>query len=323
MRIKSLIAYSTVALTCALMASPTWAADYPDRPVRLIVPQAPGGASDVLARLVAQGLSKTWGQNVIVENKAGAGGNIGLEAVARSPGDGYTLLFTYEGTQAINASLRDLPFDPIKDFTTIATVATVPFIVTINKDIKAQTFPEFVQLARSQPGMTFGSAGSGTVNHLLGEMVNYAADTQLTHVPYKGASPALTDLLGGRIDAVFNSVPSIAQQIDAGNVRGLAITSKTRSSRFPNIPTIAESGYADFDVSPWFAIFGPAGVPANIVQKINRDVGQLLTEPEMVKSLALQSANPLQTTPEQLQQMLIADVEKWGAVVKKSGARVD
>lgn len=319
----SLFARTAIALTCTLVTATSWAAGYPDRPVKLIVPQAPGGASDVLARLMAQGLTKAWGQTVVVENKAGAGGNIGLESVARSPADGYTLLFTYEGTQAINASLRDLPFDPIKDFTTIATVATVPFIVTINKDINAKTFPEFVELARAKPGMTFGSAGSGTVNHLLGEMVNYAADTKLTHVPYKGAAPALTDLLGGRIDVVFNSVPSIAQQVDAGTVRGLAITSKARSSRFPNLPTIAESGYADFDVSPWFAIFGPAGVPKDIVNKINHDVGELLADPEIRKSLAQQAAEPLQTTPEQLAAMLKADVAKWGVVVEKSGARAD
>jgi tripartite-type tricarboxylate transporter receptor subunit TctC len=322
MRILTLVANIAAVVACSAVAAPAIAA-YPERPVKLIVPQAPGGASDVLARMMAQGLTQAWGQPVVVENKAGAGGNIGLEAVARSPGDGYTLLFTYEGTQAINASLRDLPFDPIKDFTPIATVATVPFIVTINNNIKAKTFQEFVELARANPGMTFGSAGSGTVNHLLGEMVNHVADTKLTHVPYKGASPALADLIGGRIDVVFNSVPSIAQQVDAGTVRGLAITSKERSSRFPNLPTIAESGYAEFDVAPWFAIFGPAGIPSDIVKKINHDVGVLLDQPEVRKNLAQQAAEPLQTKPEKLAEMLKADVSKWGVVVKKSGARAD
>ena len=323
MTIRKFLGQTAAVVACALFAAPAWASAYPDRPVKLIVPQSPGGASDVLARLIAQGLTQAWGQSVVVENKAGAGGNIGLDAVAKSPGDGYTLLFTYEGTQAINVSLRDLPFDPIKDFTPIAAVATVPFIVAVNNDIKARTFQEFVELARANPGMTFGSAGSGTVNHLLGEMVNHVADTKLTHVPYKGAAPALTDLLGGRIDVVFNSVPSIAQQVDAGSVRGLAISSKTRSTRFPDIPTIAESGYTDFNVAPWFAVFGPAGVPDEVVQKINHDVGVLLADPAFQRNLAKQAAEPLQTTPEQLGAMLQADVAKWAVVVKQSGARAD
>jgi len=299
------------------------AAGYPERPVKLVVPQAPGGASDFLARQVAQGLTEAWGQTVVVENRAGAGGNIGLEAVARAPGDGYTLLFTYEGTQAINVSLRKLPFDPVKDFTPIAAVANVPFIVTLNNNIKAESFQAFVERARAHPGMTFGSAGSGTVNHLLGEMVNQVAGTQLTHVPYKGAAPALADLLGGRIDVVFTSVPSIAQQVEAGSVQALAITGKTRSSRFPNLATIAESGYAGFDVAPWFAIFGPAGVPQDIVDKINADVGKLLDKPEMQQALAGQGAEVLKTTPSQLADMLAADIKKWAIVVEKSGARVD
>lgn len=323
MTFRKFLGGTAAAVACTLSAVPAWSANYPDHPVKLIVPQSPGGASDALGRLIAQGLTDAWGQSVVVENKAGAGGNIGLDAVAKAPGDGYTLLLTYEGTQAINVSLRDLPFDPIKDFTPIAAVATVPFIVAINKDVKAQTFQEFVALARANPGMTFGSAGSGTVNHLLGEMVNHVADTKLTHVPYKGASPALTDLLGGRLDVVFSSVPSIAQQVDAGALRGIAISSNTRSSRFPNIPTIAESGYPDFHVAPWFAVFGPAGVPDDIVSKINHDVGALLANPEFRKTLAKHAAEPLQTTPEQLGEMLQSDVNKWAVVVKQSGARVD
>lgn len=320
---RKFLGHIAAAAACCMLSAPAWSASYPDRPVKLIVPQAPGGASDVLARLVAKGLSQAWGQSVVVDNKAGAGGNIGLEAAAKSPGDGYTLLFTYEGTQAINVSLRQLPFDPVKDFTPIAAVATVPFIVTVNKDLKARTFQEFVELARARPGMTFGSAGSGTVNHLLGEMVNHVANTQLTHVPYKGAAPALTDLLGGRIDAVFTSVPSIAQQVESGTVRALAISSKSRSSRFPDLPTIAESGYPGFDVSPWFAVFGPAGMPGEVVDKINRDVGALLADPGFRRSLAEQAAEPLQTSPAQLGSMLQADIAKWAAVVRKSGARVD
>ncbi len=319
---KVLLTYLSI-VACFMMVTAVQAAVYPSHTVKIIVPQSPGGASDALARLIAQGLSETWGQPVVVENKAGAGGNIGLEAAARSAPDGYTLLLTYEGTQAINVSLRKLPFDPVKDFTPIATVATVPFIVTLNKDLKATNFSEFVAMARANPGMTFGSAGSGSVNHLLGEMVNQAADTKLVHVPYKGAAPALTDLLGGRIDAVFTSVPSIAQQVEAGTVRAVAITSKKRSSKFPDLPTIAESGYPDFNVAPWFALFGPAGIPDSVVDKISRDVGVLLDKPDVQKVLSAHAAEPMKTTPAQLGQMLQEDIEKWAVTVEKSGARVD
>lgn len=297
--------------------------NYPDKPVKIIIPQAPGGASDALARLVAQGLSETWGQSVIVENRAGAGGNIGLDAAARSAPDGYTLLFSYEGTQAINVSLRTLPFDPVNDFTMIATVATVPFIVTVNKDIEASTFNDFINLSKSRQNMTFGSAGSGTVNHLLGEMVNRDTGADLTHIPYKGAAPALTDLLGGRIDAVYTSVPSIAAHIEAGSVKALAITSNTRSSRFPDIPTLAESGAKDFHVAPWFGLLGPAGIPDDIVQKINHDVNALLDTPEMQSSLAQHSAEPMKISPQEMRDLLISDIEKWAVVVKSSGAKVD
>lgn len=299
-------------------------AAYPDRPVTLVVPQAPGGASDALSRIVAQKLSDKWAQPVVVENRAGAGGNIGLSHVAKSKPDGYTLLMSYEGTQAINASLySDLQYDPVKDFVAVATVANVPFLCVVNNDVKATTFQEFVTLAKAKSNMTFGSAGSGSVNHLLGEMVNLAAGTHLTHVPYKGAGPALADLLGGRISAVFTSVPSIAQQIGAGKARALAVTSADRSRQLPSIPTIAESGYADFDVNPWFGLFAPKGTPMDIVNKINADIGSLLGDAETVKSISAQGASPLERTPEQFRSMLDRDIKKWAVVVQKSHAKVN
>jgi len=314
---------ATALTACFIAGQNAWATSYPERAVKIIVPQAPGGASDALARLMAQELAIKWSQPVVVENKAGGGGNIGLDAAAKSPGDGYTLLFTYEGTHAINVSLRDLPFDPVQDFTPIASVATVPFIVTLNKDMKVNSFKEFVSLASETDKITFGSAGSGTVNHLLGEMINLEAGTKLTHIPYKGAAPALTDLLGGRISTVFTSVPSIAGHVDAGSVKALAITSNQRSSRFPDIPTIAESGYPNFHVAPWFGIFGPANMPQDIIDRINADVTALLDTDKVKESLAQQAAEPLKTTPAQLKQMLIDDIEKWRITVEKSGARVD
>ncbi len=299
-------------------------AGYPERPVTLVVPQAPGGASDALARILAQKLADKWGQPVVVENRAGAGGNIGLNHVAKSKGDGYTLLMSYEGTQAINISLySDLQYDPVGDFMPVATVATVPFLCVVNNGVKAKTFEEFVALAKSSSNITFGSAGSGSVNHLLGEMVNLVAHTKLTHVPYKGAGPALADLLGGRINAVFTSAPSITSQIEGGKVRALAVTSANRSSQLPAVPTVAESGYAGFDVNPWFGLFAPKNTPPAIVNKINTDIGAVLGDDATIKSFAAQGANPLQSTPAQFKSMLDRDIKKWATVVQQSDAKVN
>lgn len=319
-RIKNvLLALSAVfgMQTCALAA-------FPDRPVTLVVPQTPGGASDALARILAQKLSEKWKQPVVVENRAGAGGNIGLAHVAKSAGDGYTLLMSYEGTQAINGSLySDLSFDPVKDFVPVATVATVPFVCVVNNNVKAETFKEFVELAKSGNPMTFGSAGNGSVNHLLGEMVNMDAKTHLTHVPYKGAGPALGDLLGGRISAVFTSLPSIMQQIEGGKVKALAVTSAKRSKELPSLPTIAESGIKGFDVDPWFGLFAPKGTPSDVVEKINTDVGAILDGPDIEKSFSAQGAVPLRSQPGDLKEMLDRDIKKWAVVVKESGAKVN
>jgi len=315
--IKAAVLGAAVAFCAAGAAH----AAYPDHAVKIVVPQAPGGASDALARLIAQKLGEAWGQPVVVENRAGAGGNIGLESVARSTGDGYTLLMSYEGTQAINVSLyKGVTYDPVGDFEPVATVATVPFLLAVNNTVKATDFKAFVAAAKADGKMTFGSAGNGTVNHLLGEMLNMVTGTKLTHVPYRGAGPALTDLMGGSIDSVFSSAPSIAQQVDAGKVRALAITSAKRSERFPDLPTIAESGYPTFDVNPWFGLFAPKGTPRDVVQKISTDVGRLLEDPAFVASLAAQGATPMKRTPDQFKTILIDDIKKWAVVVKESGA---
>jgi len=313
-----------VAISAVMGIHTTALAAYPERPVTLIVPQAPGGASDALARILAQKLSEKWKQPVVVENRAGAGGSIGLAHVSKSKGDGYTLLMSYEGTQAINASLySDLSYDSVNDFVPVATVATVPFVCVVNNNVKATTFKEFVALAKSGKTITFGSAGNGSVNHLLGEMVNMTAKTHLTHVPYKGAGPALGDLLGGRITAVFTSLPSIKQQIDSGTVRALAVTSAMRSKELPSVPTIAESGYADFNVDPWFGLFAPKGTPTELVNRINKDVGTILDESDIMKSFSAQGAVPFKSQPDDFKNMLDRDIKKWAVVVKESGAKVN
>ena len=310
-------------LALACVAATAHAQDFPNRAVKILVPQTPGGASDALARIVAQKLSEKWGQPVVVENRAGAGGNVGMEVVANSPADGYTLLMSYVGTHAINGSLyKKLPFDPEKDFAPVATLATLPFVVVTKAGSPIKTIPELVAAAKTRE-LTYGSAGNGSVNHLLGEMFNSAAGVKLVHVPYRGAAPAMQDLMGGQIDLVFTSLPSVSGAIKQGTLHPIAVTSAKRASSFNTIPTIAESGFKDFDVNPWFGLFAPAKVPAQVVRKINADVNEILKSKDVVDKFAAQGAEPYPTDPQQFANVLRADIVKWGQVVKASGASVD
>jgi tripartite-type tricarboxylate transporter receptor subunit TctC len=306
------------AVLCAA-ASVCVAQQYPQRDVRIIVPQTTGGATDLLARLFAEKLSQRWGRSVFVENKAGAGGIIGVQSVATAPNDGYTLLMSSDGPQAINASLyKSLPYDPIKDFTPIATIGSVAFLIATNNQLGVSDFPALVKLAQSKPGLTFGSAGTGSLNHLIGEMINQATDMKLEHVPYKGAAPALTDLLGNHVSTVVASVPSIVQQVDNGSLKALAVTSAARSQRLPNLPTISELGYPQFGVSPWVGLLGPGNMPADVVAKISADVTLILKDPAVIAKILSIGMEPLTTTPKQFKTLLVQDIEKWSRVVKKA-----
>ncbi len=299
------------------------AGDFPNKTVNLVVPQTPGGASDTLARIMGQELGNKWKQSVVVENKAGAGGNIGMEAVARATPDGYTLLMSYVGTHAINGSLyKNLPFDPEKDFAPVATLATLPFVIVTRTDSKFSTVQELVEAAKSGE-LTYGSAGNGSVNHLLGEMFNKTAGVELVHVPYRGAAPALTDLMGGQIDVVFTSLPSVAGHINAQRLRPVALTSNKRVESFADIPTIAESGYPDFNVNPWFGLFVPAGTPEDVIEKMNADINEILARPDIKERFAASGAAPFLTSPQEFADILRADIEKWGQVVRESGAQVN
>ena len=312
-----------IALGLAFCATAAAAQDFPARPVKIIVPQTPGGASDALARIVAQKLGEKWGQPVIVENKAGAGGNIGMEAVATASPDGYTLLMSYVGTHAINGSLyKKLPFDPVRDFAPVATIGTLPFVAVARNGAPFQNVAQLVSAA-GKGRLTFGSAGNGSVNHLLGEMFNAATGVKLVHVPYRGAAPALQDLLGGQIDLVFTSLPSVAGHIKQGTVQPIAVTSATRSGLFPAIPTLAESGVRDFDVTPWFGLFAPGKTSVALLARINADVNELLKSRDIVDKLASQGAEPLITDPQRFAEILKADIDKWSQVVRSSGATVD
>lgn len=305
---------------CALLVQ---AQDFPSRPVKIVVPQTPGGASDALARTIAQKLSEKWGQPVVVENRAGAGGNVGMEVVATAAADGHTLLMSYVGTHAINGSLyKKLPFDPEKDFAPVATLATLPFVAVTKADSPIKTIADLTAAAKAGQ-LTYGSAGNGSVNHLLGEMFNTAAGVKLLHVPYRGAAPAMQDLMGGQIHLVFTSLPSVAGAIKQGTLHPVAVTSAKRAAAFGQIPTIAEAGFKDFDVNPWFGLFAPAKVPAAVVRKINADVNELLKSRDVVERFMAQGAEPLATDPQQFAQMLHADIATWGQVVKASGASID
>ncbi len=303
--------------------NPLYAQDFPTKPVKIVVPQTPGGASDALARIVAQKLSEKWQQPVVIENRAGAGGNVGMEFVAQSPADGYTLLMSYVGSHAINASLyKKLPFDPERDFAPVATLATLPFVLVTSPDAHFKTIQELTDLARQKP-LTFGSAGNGSVNHLLGVMFNAAAGTKLEHIPYKGAAPAMQDLMSGQINMVFTSLPSVAGSIKSGTLRPIAVTSAQRSSAFPNIPTISEAGFKDFDVSPWFGLFAPSKTPSSVVKKLNHDIEEILKNKEIIEKFNVQGADPFITQPNEFANILRKDIIKWREVVKASGAQID
>ncbi len=309
--------------TVAFMAAGAQAQDFPNRPVRIVVPQTPGGASDALARIVGLELGKKWKQPVVIENRAGAGGNVGMEVVANAPADGYTLLMSYVGTHAINGSLyKKLPFDPEKDFAPVATLATLPFVAVSKADSPLKTVPDIIAAAKKSQ-LTYGSAGNGSVNHLLGEMFNTAAGVKLTHVPYRGAAPAMQDLMGGQINLVFTSLPSVSGAIKNGTLHPIAVTSAKRAALFGNIPTIAEAGFKDFDVNPWFGLFAPAKVPADVIRKINADVNEIIKSKDVVDKFAAQGAEPYTTSPKEFAAVLKADIAKWSRVIKASGASVD
>ncbi len=298
---------------------------YPSRVVKFVVPQAPGGATDVFARKVAQLLSERWGQPVIVENRAGAAGVVGTEAVAKSAPDGYTLLVTYAGSQAVNPSLYpNLPFDSVADFRTVATIASTPFIFIANTDLPVKTLQDFVTLARQKPGvLTFASSGNGSINHLLGEMLKLEAGIKILHVPYRGVAPAISDVMAGHVDTAFSSAPSVLGLIKGGQVRALAVSSASRINAAPEIPTVAESGYPGFDVSPWWGILAPAKVDPAIARKINADVNELLNSDSVKKFLAEQGAEPLATSPEQFSEMLKRDIANWAKVISAADVHLN
>jgi len=316
------------ALLVALAASGAFAqtaANYPNKPIRIVVPFPAGGTTDILARAVANEMQKAWGQAVVVENRAGAGGNIGSDIVAKSAPDGYTLLVGAVSPQAINVTLYPkLPYDVMRDFAHVTLIAAVPNVLEVNPGVPVKTVKELIALAKAQPGkLTYASSGSGTSIHLSAELFKTMAGVDMLHIPYKGSAPAITDLISGQVNLMFDNLPSSLAQIKAGKLRAIAVTTLKRSPALPDVPTIAESGLPGYDASSWFGMHAPAGTPSDIVHKLSSTVAKSLHTPEMRERLASQGAEPVGNTPEQFTEFVRAEIAKWAKVVKASGARVD
>jgi tripartite-type tricarboxylate transporter receptor subunit TctC len=313
-------------LLLGTIATPTsgWAQSYPNRAVRLVVPFPAGGPADALGRVIADQLNKMWGQPVIIENRGGAGGNLGAEVVARAAPDGYTLLLN-ASSHVINASLYEkLPYDPIKDFTPVSEVASYMLVLVVHPSVSATSVKEFVALAKSkQDGLSIANAGLGTPTHLAAVLFAQAADVNFIHVPYRGAAPASTDLIAGQVPAMFNNPVNAVPQVRSNNLRAIAATGSKRLSLLPDTPTIAESGFPGFETRTWYGLFGPAGVPADIVGKLQVDVERALRIPEVANSLIAQGWDITASPPDRFSVVLQSEFERWSAVVKRAGIKAN
>lgn len=309
-------------LVGVLAAASAGAQPFPARPIRVIVPFAPGGATDVMARFIADRLANELGQAVVVENRAGANGAIGSEMVARSEPDGYTLLAVTAGTHAINKSLyKDLKYDPVANFTHVGFFGTSPNVVVVNAGIPARSIKELIDHAKANPGkLSFGSAGSGSTLHLAGEMFKSMANVDIVHVPYKGGSAAQVDLLAGNIQLMFDSLSTALPHIKSGRVRALAVTGAERSASLPDVPTVSEAGLGGYVATAWFGLVGPANMPPDVVRTLNESVNRILRMEDTRKQFETFGADPSPRSPEQFRAHVASEVEKWAKVVKASGA---
>ncbi len=316
-------------LALLLLLSGNALAQYPAKPIRWIVPFPPGGPTDTFSRPVAQKLSEIVGQPVIIENVGGAGGSLGVDRIAKSEPDGYTLGLATTGTQTINPHLygKRLAYDALKDFTDLTLAVRYVNLLIVNPRVPAKSVAELVAYAKANPGkVTFGSAGNGSSNHLSGEVLKYVTGAPMTHVPYKGSAAALTDVIAGNITCMFDILVTALPQAHAGHVRALAVTSATRSPFAPDIPTMEESGikgYSDAGADLWFGIIAPAGLPRPVTARLNGALVQALRSPDIRQRLSAQAFEPWTSTPEEFARVIRSDYEKWGRIVKASGARID
>jgi tripartite-type tricarboxylate transporter receptor subunit TctC len=322
-----------ILIATALAVAAPWCAAqgaWPSKPVRIVVPFAAGGTTDILARALAPELQKVFGQAFIVDNKPGAGGNLGADQVAKSAPDGYTLLMGTVGTHAINPSLYPkMPYDHVKDFVPITLVAGVPNVLVLNpakaEALKIASVPDLIRYAKANPGkLNMASSGNGTSIHLAGELFKTMTGTFMVHFPYRGSGPALLDLIGGNMDLMFDNLPSAMPQIKAGKLKALAVTSAERSAAVPELPTVAEAaGLKGYEASSWFGLLAPAGTPADIVTKLQQETAKALATPAMKERLLSQGAIPSGITSAEFSKLIAAETKKWAEVVKASGAKVD
>jgi len=314
------------AATCLLTSSVVNAeSSYPTRPVNLVVPFSAGGPTDAMARILAQKLGERLGQQVVVDNRGGAGGSIAAELVARSKADGYTLFFGTTGTMAINPSLyANLRYDPVKDFAPVSLMATTMNVLVVNRQLPVKTLGDLVKLAKTKPDeLTYGSAGNGSSNHLSGELFRTAAGIRINHIPYKGSAPALVDLLAGRISMMFDTIAQQTQNISAGKVTALAVTGPKRSPLLPDVPTAQQAGLDGFDVTIWYGVLAPHGTPDAIVNRLQREIGTIMATEEMKTRMQRDGAAAQSTTPTEFAALIKSDTAKWAPVVKNSGASLN
>jgi tripartite-type tricarboxylate transporter receptor subunit TctC len=330
-RRRLVLAATLLAAGAALPAAAQQAA-WPTKPVRLVVPFAPGGTTDILARAMATELTKALGQPFVVDNRAGAGGNIGADIVAKSAPDGYTILMGTVGTHAINTSLyAKMPYDPVKDFAPISLVAGVPNVMVVNAEkaraLKIASVQDFIRYAKANPGkLNMASSGNGTSIHMAGELFKTMTGAYMVHFPYRGSGPALMDMVAGTMDVMFDNLPSAMQQIKGGKLTALAVTSAQRSAALPDVPTVEQAGgpaLKGFEASSWFGLLAPAGTPPEIVNRIQQEVAKAIKTPDVSEKLLAQGAIPSGNTPQQFAALIDAELKKWAPVVKASGAKVD
>jgi tripartite-type tricarboxylate transporter receptor subunit TctC len=311
----------------ALLAMPAaaQAPAYPAKPIRYVVPYPPGGPLDIVARSLAQKLGPRLGQQVLVDNRPGAGGNIGAELVAKAPADGYTILMGAVATHAINPHLyRTLPYDPVRDFTPVTLITQVPNVLVVHPSLPVRSVSDLIALARAKPGaLSFGSGSIGSAGHLAGELFKVMAKVDMVHVPYKGAAPAVADLLGGQIQLMFDNLASALPHVKAGRLRAVAVTTERPSPQVPQLPTIAASGLPGFDVSTWFGVFAPAGLPPAILERLHAELSAALKQPDVRAQLANLGAEPAALSPQAFAAFVQRELAKYEAVVRASGARVD
>ena len=316
---------AAVALAAATLAPDVHAQDYPNKPIKLIVPFPPAGGTDVLSRAVGNALSSATKWVIVIDNKPGAGGNIGLESAARSPSDGYTIAMGQTANLAINPALYSkMPFDPLKDFSPIALVSSQPLILVVSTHSPYRTLKDLVEAAKKNPGkINMASSSNGTMGHIGGEMFQRRAGIKMAHIPYKGAGPVVTDLMGGSVDCFFGNTQAVGGLVSGGKLRAIAVTSRARLASFPDVPTVAESGYPGFEAATWSGLVAPAGTPQPIIDRLNAEVLKALQTSEMKQKLHDDGSTALGGTPQQFAEFIRTEHAKWGAVVREAGIKLD